>query len=31
MPAIKLAIMSMQFPITDYCEQGKYLHVSLRV
>jgi len=25
MPAIKLAIMIMQFPITDSCEQGKYL------
>jgi len=31
MPAIMLAIMSMQFPITNSCEKSKYLHVSLGV
>jgi len=31
MPTIKLAIMSMQFPITGSCEKSKYLHASLKV
>ena len=31
MPVIKLAIVKMQFPLTNSCEQGKYLHVNFRV